>query len=164
MDKRTGLTKWEFRTDSGINTGITSFEYRGDQYIAAYAGGARDNGTRGDAIWLFSLKGALNPLPSQPAGPAAAAAAAIAVPARKPDREHGESIYRQSCIYCHGEDGEGTELGGARLTTALTIASVMNVLNTGRNAMPNFSAVLSVDDMHDLGSYIVEEMVPEKER
>jgi alcohol dehydrogenase (cytochrome c) len=163
MDKRTGKTRWEFLTDSGINTGISSFEYRGDQYIAAYAGGARDNGTRGDAIWLFSLKGALNPLPPQPTGPAAAAAATIAVPERTADRGHGKTLYLQSCVYCHGEDGEGTELGGARLTTALTIASVMNVLNTGRNAMPNFSVALSADDMHDIGSYIIEELVPEKE-
>ena len=68
----------------------------------------------------------------------------------------------QSCTYCHGEDGEGTELGGARLTSALTVATVMNVLNNGRNAMPNFSTVLSVEDMHDIGSYIVEDLVKGK--
>ena len=160
MDKQTGMTRWEFLTDSGINTAVSSFEYKGEQYIATYAGGARDNATQGDGIWLFSLKGTLNPLPPKPAR--SGTTEPLAVPDRAADLDHGRTIFMQSCQYCHGADGEGTELGGARLTSALTVATVINVLNNGRNAMPNFSTVLSVEDMHDIGSYIVENLVKGK--
>lgn len=160
LDKADGSVLWEFRTEAGINTAVTSFEYKGDQYIATYSGGAyMDGGPRGDGVWLFSLKGSLKPLPPPPSrfNPARA----VTIPeGRSADIENGRQIFMQSCQYCHGADGEGGQGGGAQLTTTtLGLQEIMNVLGTGRNAMPAFSTVLSAEEIHDTGSFIIEQLV-----
>jgi alcohol dehydrogenase (cytochrome c) len=160
LDKSTGDTLWEFRTDAGINTSVTAFEHQGEQYIATYAGGASmDGGARGDGVWLFSLRGTLNPLPPLPSrfNPARA----IPVPeGRAANLENGRTIFMQSCQYCHGAAGEGGQGGGMQLTTTkLSLQELMNVLGAGRNAMPAFSTMLSADDIHDAASYILEQLL-----
>jgi alcohol dehydrogenase (cytochrome c) len=158
MDKSNGKTLWEFRTDSGINTAVTSFAYKGEQYIATYAGGARDNSSKGDGVWLFSLNGTLNPLPPAPSN--RNPARKVAIPqGHAADLEQGRTLFMQSCQYCHGADGEGTEMGGAKFTPALTVEYIMDILGTGKNGMPAFITVLSPEQMHDIGSFIVEELV-----
>jgi len=158
LDKANGRLLWEFRTDNAINTSITSFAYEGTQYVATYAGGSLYSGQKGDSVWLFSLKGTLKPLPPPPSrfNPARAAT----VPAgRVANLDNGRMIYQQSCIYCHGSEGEGGQGGGLPLTDALSVQDVMNILGTGRNAMPAFSTMMSVEQMHDAASYIVEQLV-----
>lgn len=160
LDKATGDSLWEFRTDAGINTSVTAFEHQGEQYIATYAGGASmDGGARGDGVWLFSLRGTLNPLPPLPSrfNPARA----IPVPeGRTANLENGRTIFMQSCQYCHGAAGEGGQGGGMQLTTTkLSLQELMNVLSAGRNAMPAFSTMLSTDDIHDAASYILEQLL-----
>jgi quinohemoprotein ethanol dehydrogenase len=72
MDSSNGKRLWEFQTGAGLNAPASVFEYEGDQYVVAYSAGSQFGGSpRGDSLWLFSLKGTLNPVP-----PASAAAPA----------------------------------------------------------------------------------------
>ena len=80
MDSSTGKRLWEFQTGAGMNAPASVFEYEGDQYVVAYSAGSQFGGSpRGDSLWLFSLKGTLEPVPpaSATAPPAANAAPAV---------------------------------------------------------------------------------------
>jgi len=160
LDKTDGSALWGFRTEAGINTAVTTFEYKGDQYLATYSGGAyMDGGARGDGVWLFSLKGSLKPLPPLPSrfNPARA----VKIPeGRTANINNGHSIFMQSCQYCHGSDGAGGQGGGMNLTISkLSLQEMMDVLGTGRNTMPAFSTMLSADQIHDAASYVEQQLV-----
>jgi alcohol dehydrogenase (cytochrome c) len=67
LDKRNGHLLWEFMTDAGVNTTVTTFEHEGKQKIAVHAGGGTFAGSkRGDGIWLFSLDGKIDSLSGAP--------------------------------------------------------------------------------------------------
>ena len=70
------------------------------------------------------------------------------------------TLYAQSCVYCHGETGTGGHGGGAELTQALSLEQIIGMLGTGRNAMPNFRPVMTVEEMHDIATYLTEELLP----
>ena len=71
----------------------------------------------------------------------------------------GKLIYSQSCVYCHGERGTGGEGGGAELTSALTVEQIIGTLSTGKNSMPNFRTVMTVEQMHDIATYLTDELL-----
>src|SRR6266853_2109724 len=81
-DSSTGKRLWEFQTGAGVNAPAGVFEYEGDQYVVAYSAGSQFGGSpRGDSVWLFSLKGTLEPAaPASIAPPPATAAPAAARP------------------------------------------------------------------------------------
>ncbi|HXR41925.1 MAG TPA: c-type cytochrome, partial [Acidothermaceae bacterium] len=63
LDKRNGAKLWEFMTDAGVNTTVTTFEHKGKQYVVVHAGGGLfAGGKRGDGIWMFSLDGKMESL------------------------------------------------------------------------------------------------------
>ncbi|MCC6203177.1 MAG: PQQ-binding-like beta-propeller repeat protein [Gammaproteobacteria bacterium] len=158
LDSDTGLRLWEFRTDAPINTAVSAFEYRGEQYLVTYAGGSLYTGQGGDGVWLFSLRGNLQPVPPPPSRFTPALTATVPE-GRRADLYHGRVLYEQSCQYCHGSTGAGGHGGGKALGAALTTAEIMAILTGGRNAMPAFSTVLTGEDMHDVAGYIVEQLV-----
>ncbi|MEY4641543.1 MAG: hypothetical protein RLZZ227_1537 [Pseudomonadota bacterium] len=158
LDTRNGERLWEFRTDAPLNSGVSTFMKDGKQYVVAYAGGGLFGALKGDGVWLFSLDGTLNELP--PPSAAGPAGPALTVPEnRVADIDNGRNIYKQSCIYCHGDTGTGGHGGGAELTSALTIEQIITVLSTGRNAMPNFRPVMTIEQMHDTATYLKEELL-----
>ncbi len=74
LDKRNGRKLWEFNTDAGVNSTVTTFEHKGKQYVVVHAGGGVfAGGKQGDGIWMFSLDGKMEPVPPAipPAGPGA---------------------------------------------------------------------------------------------
>lgn len=163
LDVETGARLWEFRTEAPINSAVSTFIHDGEQYIATYAGGGLFGGQKGDGVWLFSLNGILNEVPSSGGGfgPAGAITAITVPDDRIADVDNGKQVYQQSCVYCHGDTGEGGHGGGAELTSALGVLDIMTILGTGRNAMPNFSSVLSAEQIHDVGSYLTAELLVE---
>src|SRR6185295_1019656 len=72
LDKRNGAKLWEFMTDAGVNSTVTTFEHKGKQYVVVHAGGGVfGNGKQGDGIWMFSLDGTMDPVPlPRPGAPA----------------------------------------------------------------------------------------------
>jgi quinohemoprotein ethanol dehydrogenase len=58
LDKANGDLLWEFETDAGLNSTVSTFMHRGRQFVVAFAGGTFFPGTkRGDSVWLFALGG-----------------------------------------------------------------------------------------------------------
>jgi mono/diheme cytochrome c family protein len=80
LDKRNGARLWEFMTDAGVNTTVTTFEHKAKQYVVVHAGGGVfANGKRGDGIWMFSLDGKIEQI-TPPASPGARPSAMPAGP------------------------------------------------------------------------------------
>ncbi len=159
MDPADGSLLWEFQTDAGVNTTVTTFMQDGVQKVVVHAGGSVfGDGERGDGIWMFSLNGTMDPV--DPQAQAALQAAAVSGPVPAPDTDYvadrgrGETLYRDGCLPCHGYDGEGGEGGGAPLTGGLEIADIMAVVHTGRNRMPSFAGVYEAEELQDLAAYI----------
>jgi len=75
MDSSNGKRLWEFQTGAGVNAPASVFEYEGNQYVVAYSAGNQFGGSpRGDSLWLFSLKGTLDPVAPASIAPAVTAA------------------------------------------------------------------------------------------
>jgi len=157
LDADNGKLLWEFMTDAGVNTTVTTFLHEGVQKIAVLAGGSVfGDGARGDGVWLFSLNGTMEPLDSRAPAEAASAAAAGPDPSYTPNLVRGQTLYREACLPCHGASGRGGEGGGAPLTEGLSVAAIMAVTGTGRNAMPAFGSVYERAELQDIAAYIVE--------
>jgi len=164
LDKRNGALLWEFMTDAGVNTTVTTFEHRGEQFIAVHAGGGTFAGsTRGDGIWMFALSGTMNSLPQ-----AGGAGSVFGSPPRtetddgRPgDAALGRSVYLEACVACHGAAGDGGQGGGPSLLGGLDHDSVVAVASAGRNTMPAFGSVYSRAELRDVASYILEELANE---
>ncbi|MEP7242805.1 MAG: PQQ-binding-like beta-propeller repeat protein [Gammaproteobacteria bacterium] len=166
LDKSNGAKLWEFMTDAGVNTTVTTFEHRSKQYVVVHAGGGLfANGKRGDGIWMFSLEGKIESL-AQPSMSAPRAAGALPGPAagaaRAVDRSSGEKIYKAACLPCHGETGEGGHGGGPSLVAGQGADKIIAVTGSGRNNMPAFRGVYSADELKDIASYVVDGLAAAK--
>src|SRR5690606_10116184 len=171
--KDNGLLLWKFQTDAGVNGSATTFEHQGVQYVAVISAGSMYSpGRHGDSVWLFSLNGELGPLPAPESSPAgggllppgtlAPATPLVAPPQdRQPDLAAGSQIYNQVCAACHGPKGEGGHAGGVPLTAELTPTEIMTVASYGRNSMPPFREVYSLEQLHDVSAYILDDMLAE---
>ena len=53
-------------------------------------------------------------------------------------------------------------MGGKPLTpeAGLGLAAVINTVTNGRNTMPPFGGALSQDDIQDVATYLVKELIP----
>jgi quinohemoprotein ethanol dehydrogenase len=158
LDKTNGKLLWEFMTDAGVNTTVTTFEWNGDQRVVVHAGGGVFAGaTRGDGIWMFSRSGTMKSLPVAGAAPGGfggrPAAPAVARPV---DLEHGRQLYAEACVACHGEAGDGGHGGGPTLVAGLPLETILAVSQSGRNTMPPFGRAYTETDLRDVASYIVD--------
>ena len=163
LDKTTGAKLWEFQTDAGVNTTVTTFEHKGKQHVVVHAGGgAFANGKRGDGIWMFSLDGKIGPVPvASVAGPSRAVAVAVA--SRAGVAEQGQALYQAACVACHGESGSGGHGGGSTLVGGnLDTAQIALVTSQGRNNMPVFRDVYTPEQIADISAYILQRLVPHK--
>ena len=140
---------------------VSTFEYKGKQYLLAYSAGSALLGTaRGDSVWLFGLDGTLSPVqPGTPISRQAAAAPAAATNDRsvrlQPDVAAGQRVYTQACVFCHGTDGKGDH-GGASLAAVTDLAAAMQTVTAGRNNMPPFRTTLTPDEIRDVSAYVVQ--------
>ena len=173
LDKSDGTKLWEYQTDASVNGSASTFQYKGTQYVAIIsAGSAYSPGPHGDSLWLFSLKGTkaspplTNPQPTTTTGARTTAAATTTQPAvvpvvgYKPNLESGRNIYKTLCTTCHGETGEGGHQGGAPLKgKGLTISQVMTMATYGRNTMPPFQAAYSKEQIQDVATFVVDELL-----
>jgi len=161
LDKRNGQLLWEFMTDAGVNSTVSTFEVNGDQRVVVHAGGGVFAGaTRGDGIWMFSLRGTMKSLPAAGAGPGGGGGGFGRPPApvasRPVDVEHGRQIYAEACVACHGEGGDGGHGGGPTLVAGLPAESIAAVAGAGRNTMPAFGRVYTEADLKDVATYITD--------
>jgi alcohol dehydrogenase (cytochrome c) len=167
LDKRNGRKLWEFMTDAGVNTTVTTFEHRAKQYVVVHAGGgAFANGKRGDGIWMFSLDGKIGPIVptladgggAGPGGPRGPAVPVVATLSSAPDAAAGAMIYRDACLACHGERGTGGHGGGPTLLNNLSSDHIRLITTTGRNNMPTFRGVYTPEQIRDVAEFIVQRL------
>ncbi len=171
LDSSNGAKLWEFHTDGGVNAPPITFERNGRQYVAVYAGGTSlAPSKRSDGVWLFSLEGAIESLPRGSANPAGQfpprqgggpPGPFVNTSVRAPDAENGRAIYATACAVCHGANGQGGSHGGIVLTNALTIGSIASTVTNGRNEMPAYGAVMSQEDLRDVATYLLEDLLRE---
>jgi mono/diheme cytochrome c family protein len=92
------------------------------------------------------------PAAAAPTAPVPAGGAAVA------NLDNGAQLYRETCLPCHGPDGGGGEGGGAPLTSALTREVVLATMTEGRNTMPAFGELYSIQQMRDIAAFVVERL------
>lgn len=160
LDSSNGNKLWEFQTGAGMNAPVSIFEYKGTEYVIAYAAGnTLAPSPHGDNVWLFALNGTL-----QPAAPASSMRAsstagqedAIVVAEGEPDLVAGEVVFQTACSACHGEDGRGGHGGGIDLINASSIEIVVGIVSQGRNNMPALGAIFTPEQLRDVAGYVSE--------
>jgi quinohemoprotein ethanol dehydrogenase len=175
LDSDTGQRLWSFQTDGGFTTTATTFEHEGVQYLAGIAGGGVTGGRLNDGLWLFSLNGTIESLPPGSGDPPPADGAAAGSDgnadrraflaaldlARNPNLVRGGEIYAAVCTACHGPMGEGGHLG-VPFKKELTVEDIVVTARSGVDgtAMPPFASSYSLEELHDVASYIAREILP----
>jgi mono/diheme cytochrome c family protein len=86
-----------------------------------------------------------------PSGAANAAAAAADTGATG----LGEQTYSETCVACHGADGNGGQGGGMPLTAVPTVDFVIETVSYGRNNMPAFTGVLTSEQIRAVSDYVL---------
>jgi alcohol dehydrogenase (cytochrome c) len=150
-----GALLWEFQTGAGVNAPPTVFEYAGEQYVVVLSAGNVLAGTpRGDSVWLFSLGGTL-----EPERPAVTGAQPMSfrVPDTEPDPALGRLVYAQTCIFCHGDNGQGAE-SGMPLAGATDLQAIRLTVFEGRRKMPPFGELLTAEQINDVAAYVAEQL------
>src|SRR5690606_5452422 len=104
--------------------------------------------------------------PGPPGPPDAAETAAQRGPfletgTRTPGLENGRIIYATTCVTCRGETGQGGTHGAPALTDELTLGAIVSTVTNGRNDMPAYGAVMSPEDVQDIATYVLEELIRE---
>jgi cytochrome c551 len=77
------------------------------------------------------------------------------------DPAAGKTIFAENCAGCHGEDGLGGA-GGPDLTTmplAQTEEGAIQQVTNGGGGMPPFGGQLSEEEISDVASFVVQEIV-----
>ena len=162
LDSSNGRRLWEFQTGAGVNAPASVFEYKGQEMVVVYAAGNLFMGSpRGDNVWLFSLKGTLDPLPP-PVASNDTESAAPEIDEAAIDLGHGARVYTDTCSFCHGARGEGGHNGKA-LMGVTDIATIVSIATTGRNEMPAFEGVLSKQDILDAAGYVAKVINADKD-
>ena len=187
LDKTNGHKLWEFMTDAGVNATASTFVHKGRQYVAVLSAGTLFGaGKRGDSVWLFSLAGRIESLPTAPpplsglaaveavangtvAAGGAAAPAFPPMPAGDANVAAGKDLYERFCVACHGDTGLGGHGGGASLdtitATADNIPAIYATVNAGKNQnMPPFKGALKPEEIRDIAGYISKQLIPAQHR
>jgi heme/copper-type cytochrome/quinol oxidase subunit 2/mono/diheme cytochrome c family protein len=80
------------------------------------------------------------------------------------DASAGESVFAENCSVCHGATGHGGN-GGPDLTTmpkAQEVASAEEQVTNGGGGMPPFAGTLSEEEISNVATYVVEDIVGNK--
>jgi mono/diheme cytochrome c family protein len=159
LDAADGTRLWQFQTEAPVNSSISTFMYKRQQLLVAYAGGGFLSAKKGDGVWLFGLEGTIDPLPPLHSVPPQSSPPTPA-PARAADVGNGEKIYRSACVYCHGDHGQGGEGGGKAISSTLGVGGVAAVLRAGRNQMPAFGASMTAEQLNDVATFVQQRLRP----
>jgi alcohol dehydrogenase (cytochrome c) len=172
LDKDNGNKLWEFQTDAGVNGSATTFMHKGIQHIAIVsAGSLYSTGKHGDSVWMFSLQGTMEEIAGaapvtasaglRPLAETVAGAVVEPITGYAANLASGKQIYTTLCAACHGPNGEGGHQGGIPLLDKkLDLGLIMTTASYGRNTMPAFMDVFSKEQLQDVGTYLLQEIMP----
>ena len=163
LDKANGNQLWEFLTDAGLNTTVTTVEWKDKQYVVVHAGGATFAGSKkGDTIWAFSLDGKIDSVKPVATNRRPGGGLRLGVPQQAANLENGAAIFQTACSRCHGPDGNSGSSGGPTLIKGTTFETMMQVTTDGRNDMPSFRDLYSQNDLKDVSRYILDVLAKAK--
>lgn len=158
-DATSGDQKWSFQTGAGANSTVTSFEWKGKQYIAFLAGGNALAGTaHGHNLWLFSLDGTKGPVAPGSAASAIAHAGqenGDGSSSQEPDVAAGATVFKANCAGCHGPDGAGSN-GGPTLAPVTDPEVARAQVTNGGATMPSFKDTLTAKQISDVSAYVAQ--------
>jgi quinohemoprotein ethanol dehydrogenase len=154
MDPDNGNLLWEFQTGAGMNSTVSVFEYKGEDYVVAYAAGNVFSASpRGDNLWLFGLNGSIDESVS------------VVTTMATNDSDHtgelpasieaGRIVFESACQFCHGQSGEGGQ-NAPTLASANTTANIASIVQSGGIAMPTFEQILTPRQIRDVSAYVIE--------
>lgn len=170
FNAKTGDELWSYKMDAGANAPSISYEIDGEQYISIYAAGNALAGTKhGDKVYTFKLGGNL------PEGQFIQAGKNTA---NNPTTDNGDkvneedsintstldglSLYKSSCIACHGDAGEnghnGPNLQNSKMSDSYD--AVVKQITEGGTAMPAFKDSLSEEEIAAIAKYVNEVLAP----
>jgi len=145
LDARDGSKLWEYMTDAGVNAPATVFQHNNKQYVAVFsAGSLLGRADRGDSVWLFSL------IDDEQEG-------AIALDQVNPSQANpqGQDLFRNTCQFCHGPNGEGGHEGmPLEGLAAFDTAYVADIIRNGQNNMPAFTSMFSGGQINALAEHV----------
>ena len=81
---------------------------------------------------------------------------------RSADIGAGRTIFNQLCAACHGPNGEGGEAGVELTGKILSVSDIMTVASYGQNTMPAFSYAYTRDQLQDVATYIIEDVLADQ--
>lgn len=68
----------------------------------------------------------------------------------------GETVYQQKCVTCHGSDGKLGVAGAKDITTSLlTLDERIELISSGKGAMPAFNATLKEEEIKNVAEYTI---------
>jgi alcohol dehydrogenase (cytochrome c) len=164
-----GKLLWQFQTGGGANDAPTIFRWKGNEYVAFYAGGNALAATpHSDNFWLFGLDGTLNQVAAPGAGQGIQHAGATKTSKKQKtptsnttgaagNAAAGKPIFASNCSPCHGSLGTGGN-GGPNLTkipSAKDLQVVIGQVTNGGGGMPPFKGQLSQAQISDVATYVV---------
>jgi len=76
----------------------------------------------------------------------------------EPDYAAGETLYKQTCLPCHGDDGMGGHNNAMPLNNISSITDVITIVSTGRNQMPNFTGALTPEQIRDVSGFVADRL------
>ena len=76
----------------------------------------------------------------------------------------GPDLNGAICETCHGPTGQGGHLLGAPLSDELTVVDILVAARSGIDGtpMPPFAGSYSLEELHDVGSYIRSEILSQR--
>ncbi|WP_449538977.1 PQQ-dependent dehydrogenase, methanol/ethanol family [Ferdinandcohnia sp. Marseille-Q9671] len=166
-DATSGDELWEFMMDAGANAPPITYEIDGKQYISIFAAGNSLAGTtHGDKIYTFSLEGQFGSLEDIPEDqinvsptandPSATDKKQDAEEGDKSTAHEGADIYKNNCLACHGDNGEGGH-NGPNLQKSEMLQDreqLIKQIKQGSAGMPPFEGVLDDAQIDALVEYL----------
>ena len=167
FDAKTGDELWSYKMDAGANAPAITYEIDGEQYISIYAAGNALAGTKhGDKVYTFKLGGDL------PEGQFTEASkdTVVTLPvstntdedAATVSADDGLSLYKSSCLACHGDAGanghNGPNLQNSKMSDDYD--AVVKQITEGGSSMPGFKDVLTEEEIEAIAKYINELIAP----
>jgi len=162
---KTGEQVWEYMMDAGANAPAITYEIDGIQYVSILAGGNSLAGTKhGDKLYTFALNGELKPVSTdddskeedeseeeEDSNDTASA-----------DTEAGLTLFGNSCLSCHGNQGTGGHNGPDLQVSKVTSdkSAVIEQIKNGSGAMPGFEGMLSDEEIDALAEYVTTVISP----
>lgn len=168
FDAKTGDELWSYQMDAGANAPSVTYEIDGEQYLSIYVAGNALAGTKhGDKVYTFKLGGDLPEGEFTQAGQAESNKPAdenseedkVAVTASTSD---GLSLYKSSCLACHGDAGKnghnGPNLQSGKISD--NYDALVKQIEEGGNSMPGFKDVLTPEEIASIAKYVNEIVAP----